>query len=64
MYANLRLHGQQAHLVQILDDLHWADEGTQRLLRFVTTEFAREPVFVLGTSRPLPETIPIQPCAF
>lgn len=51
-------------LVLILDDLHWADEGTQRLLRFVTTEFAREPVFVLGTSRPLPETIPIQPCAF
>jgi len=38
-------------LVVILDDLHWADIGSLRLLEFVTRELGTIPLFVLGTAR-------------
>jgi DNA-binding winged helix-turn-helix (wHTH) protein len=40
-------------LVLIFDDLHWADEATLHLLRFVSREVRSLPLLVLGTSRDL-----------
>jgi eukaryotic-like serine/threonine-protein kinase len=42
-------------LVLIFDDLHWADEATLHLLRFVARELRTLPLFVLGTSRDIGE---------
>ncbi|MDH5670655.1 MAG: AAA family ATPase [Myxococcales bacterium] len=49
----LKRLARQRPLLLVLDDLHWADEGTLQLLGFVTTELSGEPLLVLGTSRPV-----------
>jgi len=46
-------------LVLIFDDLHWADEATLHLLRFVARELRALPLLVLGTSREIGETQPV-----
>jgi DNA-binding SARP family transcriptional activator len=38
-------------LVLVLDDLHWADEGSLRLLEFVASEVAGERLLLVGTYR-------------
>jgi len=38
-------------LLLIFDDLHWADDATLRLLRFVSREVRALPLLVLGTAR-------------
>ncbi|TKK89074.1 hypothetical protein FDA94_11220 [Herbidospora galbida] len=38
----------------VLDDLHWADAASLRLLQFAAGELARRPVLVLATLRPYP----------
>ena len=38
-------------LVLVLDDLHWADEGSLRLLEFVAPEVAGERLLLVGTYR-------------
>jgi DNA-binding winged helix-turn-helix (wHTH) protein len=38
-------------LLLIFDDLHWADEATLHLLRFLSREVRALPLLVLGTSR-------------
>src|SRR5262249_24001670 len=38
-------------LVVVLDDLHWADEGSLRLLEFVAREVADARVLLIGTYR-------------
>jgi predicted ATPase len=38
-------------LLIILDDLHWADIGSLRLLEFVACELGTMPLFLLGTAR-------------
>ena len=45
-----RLAGEQPVLV-VLDDLHWADPGTVRLLRFVAPDLPRTRLLVLGAYR-------------
>ena len=45
-------------LVLIFDDLHWADEATLHLLRFVARELRALPLLVLGTSRDMDEAQP------
>jgi predicted ATPase/DNA-binding winged helix-turn-helix (wHTH) protein len=37
--------------VLVLDDLHWADEGSLRLLQFVIRELRQEPMWVVATYR-------------
>ena len=39
-------------VVVVLDDLHWADPASLRLLRFLTRELDRAPVAFLVTTRP------------
>lgn len=41
----------RAPLVIALDDLHWADEGTLQMLRFVARERPAAPLLVVGTFR-------------
>ncbi len=43
-----------APLLLIVEDLHWADASSLRLLTFVADEVARHPVLVLATCRPEP----------
>jgi DNA-binding SARP family transcriptional activator len=38
-------------IVLVLDDLHWADEGSLRLLEFVARELAEERLLMIGTYR-------------
>jgi predicted ATPase len=38
-------------IVLVLDDLHWADEGSLRLLEFVARELAEERLLLIGTYR-------------
>ncbi|NIP81641.1 MAG: AAA family ATPase [Gemmatimonadetes bacterium] len=45
-----RLSGRGGVLV-VLDDLHWADDASLRLLEFLVRELTRSPVLFLGTSR-------------
>lgn len=40
-----------APLVLVLDDLHWADEGSLRLLQFVVRELRQSPVWIVATFR-------------
>jgi hypothetical protein len=40
-------------LLVVLDDLHWADEASLRLLQFAARHLARSPVLLLGTYRDL-----------
>ena len=35
----------------VLDDLHWADEGSLRLLEFVARELAEARLLLVGTYR-------------
>ena len=37
--------------ILVVEDLHWADEATLDLLRFLTRRIARAPVLILGTYR-------------
>lgn len=37
--------------ILVIDDLHWADQGTIDLLRFVLRRIHRSPLVVLGTAR-------------
>jgi DNA-binding CsgD family transcriptional regulator len=39
-------------LVIVLDDLHWADEATLRLLDRLAAEIRRLPIMIIGTHRP------------
>ncbi|MGJ6964142.1 BTAD domain-containing putative transcriptional regulator [Streptosporangium sp. G11] len=41
-------------LLVVLEDLHWADASSLRLLAFVAGELARHPVLVVATLRPEP----------
>ena len=53
--ALLRLFEAVAHektLLLFIDDLHWADEDTLRLLEYLSRNCARLPVFLVGTYRP------------
>ncbi|MEU1878224.1 BTAD domain-containing putative transcriptional regulator [Streptosporangium sp. NPDC020072] len=54
------LTGTGGPLLVILDDLHWADVSSLRLLGFVAGELARRPVLVLATLRPEPGEHPRQ----
>lgn len=45
-----RLAGQQPHVL-IVDDLHWADEMSLRLLSFLGRRLEGVPMFMVGTSR-------------
>lgn len=47
----LKRASQTRPLVIILDDLHWADGSSLRLLEFVASEIASAQVFLLGTYR-------------
>ena len=38
-------------LVVVLEDLHWTDESSRTLLRFLARSLARDPVLVIGTFR-------------
>ena len=38
-------------LMIVLDDLHWADESSMRLLTFVAAQLANHPIMVTGTYR-------------
>ena len=44
---------QRQPLLLVLDDLHWADEATLLLLRYVAQEVRSLPLLVLGTTREL-----------
>ncbi|MFG2019382.1 BTAD domain-containing putative transcriptional regulator [Actinomadura geliboluensis] len=48
------LTGGEAPLAIVLDDLHWADASSLRLLRFVAESAARHRLLVLVTCRPEP----------
>ena len=48
-FAELSKH---APVVMLLEDLHWADEGTLRWLDAVEAIFAQSRIFVVATSRP------------
>jgi DNA-binding winged helix-turn-helix (wHTH) protein len=48
----LRAASQRAPLVVSLDDLHWADASSLRMLAFVAREIRESRVFVVGTYRP------------
>ncbi|MFF5112317.1 BTAD domain-containing putative transcriptional regulator [Streptosporangium sp. NPDC000509] len=47
-------------LLVVLEDLHWADASSLRLLTFVAGELARHPVLVMATLRPEPGDHPAQ----
>ncbi|MDN5748402.1 MAG: AAA family ATPase, partial [Pseudonocardia sp.] len=47
----LRVLGAQAPTLLVLDDLHWADPDSLRLLRTVVSGLAGVPALVVGTSR-------------
>ncbi len=47
----LRRLSRRRPVVLVLDDLHWADDSTLHLLRFVVAELRSAPVLVLGTAR-------------
>jgi len=42
---------QRQPVVVVLDDLHWADEASLRLLRFFVSEIRAAPVFAVATYR-------------
>jgi DNA-binding NarL/FixJ family response regulator len=47
----LRLAGEQAPVVLVLEDLHWADASSRELLRFLLTRLREERVAVLASYR-------------
>lgn len=49
--AGLTAAAQPRPLLVVLDDLHWADAGSLRLLEFVARELGTIPLLVLGTAR-------------
>jgi tetratricopeptide (TPR) repeat protein len=49
--AFLRSAARTQPVVLVLDDLHWADEGSLRLLEFLAHELAGERLLVIGTYR-------------
>src|SRR5262245_45648204 len=48
----LRLRAAAQSLVVVIEDLHWCDDMTIRLLRFLTRRLEGKPVFFVGTARP------------
>ncbi|NUT33713.1 MAG: AAA family ATPase, partial [Hamadaea sp.] len=46
-----RLHGRGAARVLVVEDLHWADEMTVDLLRYLVRRIGRLPALVVGTFR-------------
>ncbi|MER7505957.1 BTAD domain-containing putative transcriptional regulator [Nonomuraea pusilla] len=55
-----RLVGAAAPTLIVLDDLHWADASSLRLLSFAAAELHRAPVLVLAAMRPEPGDAPDQ----
>jgi len=47
----LRGYGRAAPLAVVIDDLHWADEASLALFRFLATEAAATPFLLIGTYR-------------
>ncbi len=47
----LRLVAEDNDVVVVLEDLHWADGPTLRLLDYLCAEIASAPIFILGTCR-------------
>ena len=58
----LRQAGRRQALLLIVDDLHWADESSLQLLRFLSREIGDARVLVLGTLRS-PTAGPVDPLA-
>jgi hypothetical protein len=48
----LRAASQREPLVVLLDDLHWADSSSLRLLAFLAHEIRESPMLIVGTYRP------------
>ncbi|WP_431971335.1 helix-turn-helix transcriptional regulator [Nocardia sp. bgisy134] len=44
--------GTQRPVVLVLEDLHWADQGTRELLAFLVANLAERQVLLIGTYRP------------
>ncbi len=51
----LKMEARRKPLVVILEDLHWADEVSLDLLRFLIQEIDDTPILLLSVSRPLEE---------
>jgi len=43
---------EESPLVVVLDDLHWADETSLRLLNYLARQLTQTPLLILGTYRP------------
>jgi DNA-binding CsgD family transcriptional regulator len=50
--VNLRLAAEPNGLLVVLDDLHWADAGSLRLLQVITSDLPGSRVLLVGTYRP------------
>ncbi len=50
--VTLRLAAEPDGLLVVLDDLHWADAGSLRLLQVITSELPGSRVLLVGTYRP------------
>jgi DNA-binding SARP family transcriptional activator/tetratricopeptide (TPR) repeat protein len=48
----LRLLSADKPVIVVIEDLHWCDEMTVRLMRFLTRRLGGRPVVLLGTARP------------
>jgi predicted ATPase len=48
----LRVLAMEQPLVIVIEDLHWCDEMTVRLLRFLPRRLEGQPVLLVGTARP------------
>lgn len=46
--------------VLILDDLHWADPSSLYTIRAATKRLTYVPLFIVGTTRPLPRTVELE----
>jgi tetratricopeptide (TPR) repeat protein len=51
--AGLRAAAREKPLIVVIDDLHWTDAGTVRVLDFAARALRRDPVLILGTYRDL-----------
>ncbi|HEY7192339.1 MAG TPA: AAA family ATPase [Gemmatimonadales bacterium] len=48
----LRLLAAEQPLIVVIEDLHWCDDMTLRLLRFLPRRLGGQPVVLIGTARP------------